>query len=495
MRNSRQQILMSTATFGGSSLANVLVAIVRAKFVAVLLGASGTAVIGLLGTTLQTGTAIAGVGLRTSGVRELAASSGDVAALSRIRRALGLAHLGLGILAAIVFFAFSESISTLLFGNPDRRIEVACVGIGVFLSLVASAQSALLQGLRRISDLAIASSIATVAGTAFALLAIGVGGTGAIWLYILCTPAVSVLASRYFVARLPVAENQFEPGGLLPALRALFVLGSAFMVTSSLPGLSKLLVQARIGHALGLDPSGHYQAAWSISMQYLGFALTAMATDYYPRLTQGLQDRGRTNSLVNDQAFIGLLLAGPIVIATAALAPLVLSLFYSAEFAEATGLLRWQVLGDLLKLAGWPIGFVLLAGAETRLFLLTQTTWALVYAGLSFALIPRFGLDGAGIAFASACAAGFVLNCVIVGYRFGFRISPANWVALSWMMACCIAILVLARFDALLASSTGLALAGATAVVCGRKILGFAFPGGIREGLSTIYKRLAGRRE
>lgn len=491
MRNSRQQILLSTATFGGSSVANVLVSIVRAKCVALLLGASGTAVIGLLGTTLQTGAAIAGMGLRTSGVRELAASSGDVAALARIRRALWVAHLVLGLLAAIGFFAFSEKISILLFGSPDRRLEVACVGIGVLLSLIASAQSALLQGLRRISDLAMASSIGTVVGSAFALLAIAIGGPRAIWLYILSIPVVSVLASRHFAARLPVAGGARETERLISAWRPLFVLGFAFMITSSLPGLSKLLVQARIGQTMGLEPSGHYQAAWSISMQYLGFALTAMATDYYPRLTQGLHDRQGTNALVNDQALVGLLLAGPIVIAIAAVAPLVLSLFYSAEFADAAGLLRWQVLGDLLKVAGWPLGFVLLAGSEARLFLLTQTTWALAYVGMSFALIPRFGLEATGMAFAFACAVGFVLNCVIVGARFDLRIATANWMALAWMMASCIAILVLARADAVLASSMGLMLAAATAVFSWRKILEFAFPDGIRNGLSAIRKRLA----
>jgi PST family polysaccharide transporter len=495
MRSSRQQILLSTATFGGSSLANVLVSIVRAKVVAVLLGASGTAVIGLLGTTLQTGTAVAGMGLRTSGVRELAVSGDDVDALSRVRRALGLAHLGLGLVAAIIFAAFSGGISILLFGTPDRRLEVACVGVGIFLSLVASAQSALLQGLRRISDLAVASSIATVAGATFALLAIGVGGTGAIWFYMLCTPAVSVLASRYFVARLPTTEALPRAGSLVSAWRSLFLLGAAFMVTSSLPGLSKLLVQARIGHAIGLEPSGHYQAAWSISMQYLGFALTAMATDYYPRLAQGLRDRDETNALVNDQAYIGLLLAGPIVIAIAALSPLVLSLLYAPGFAEAAGLLRWQALGDVLKVAGWPIGFVLLAGAETRLFLLTQTTWALAYVGLSFALIPRLGLEATGIAFASACAAGFVLNCIIVGSRFGLRISRTNWLVLAWMLAACAAVLVLSRIDALLAASTGLALAAVTALVSGRKIIRVAFPGGFRSGVSTIFKRSARRGE
>src|SRR5690606_19143239 len=209
------------------------------------------------------------------------------------------------------------------------------------------------------------------------------------------------------------------------------------------------------------------------------FALTAMASDYYPRLTQGIADRKATNALINDQVHIGLLLAGPIVIAMAALAPYVLSLLYAPEFADASTLLRWQALGDVLKIAGWPIGFALLAGTETRLFLLTQTTWALVYAAASLFLIPRYGLDSTGMAFASACAVGFILNCTLVGSRYGFRFSRANSLILTWMLIACFVILALARIDAVLASSIGFALASITGVASARQILGFLFPAGI----------------
>jgi PST family polysaccharide transporter len=494
MRTSHQQIILSTATFGGSSILNVVIAAVRSKVVALLLGASGVAVVGVLGTMLQTASTVAGMGLRTSGVRELAASQGDPRTLARVRRALWTAHVGLGVIGALVFWAFSAHISTLLFGTADRRTDVACVGAGILLSLIASAQSALLQGLRRIGDLARASSIATGLGAALSLLAIRTWGADAIWLYVLCTPAMSALATRLFVMRLPKADAVRPAAGELgTAWKAMFVLGGAFMITSSMPGIAKLLVQARIGHALGLEPSGHYQAAWSISMQYLGFALTAMAADYYPRLTQGITDRNETRQFVNDQAHIGMLLAGPLVVAMAATAPHLLPLFYARDFAAAAGLLQWQALGDVLKIAGWPIGFVLLAGAETRLFLFTQTTWAVLYAGVSLLLLPRFGIESTGVAFAIACAVGFALNCMLVGARYGFRFSRSNALHLAALLGACLAIVVTARIDARVSFYLGCSLAAATAVHSAHRLSGYLFPEGVRNGLSTFLKRFPKR--
>jgi PST family polysaccharide transporter len=228
-------------------------------------------------------------------------------------------------------------------------------------------------------------------------------------------------------------------------------------------------------------------------MQYLGFALTAMAADYYPRLTQGIADRRSTAEFVNDQAHIGMLLAGPVVVAMAASAPHLLPLFYARDFAAAAGLLQWQALGDVLKVAGWPIGFVLLAGAETRLFLFTQTTWAALYAGISLILLPRFGIESTGIAFAAACAVGFALNCVLVGARYEFRFSRANALQMGWLLAACLAIALLGRIDAALAFYIGCVLAAGTAAQSAYRLSAYMFPEGLRRRLSTFLKRLLKR--
>ena len=96
-------------------------------------------------------------------------------------------------------------------------------------------------------------------------------------------------------------------------------------------------------------------------MTYIGFVLGAMGTDYFPRLTEAINDQARARKLVNEQTEMALLLAGPVLLAMITLAPWVIHLLYAASFAPATEVLRWQVLGDILKVASWPMGFILLA--------------------------------------------------------------------------------------------------------------------------------------
>src|ERR1019366_2843077 len=130
----------------------------------------------------------------------------------------------------------------------------------------------------------------------------------------------------------------------------------------------------------------------TISMQYVTFVLTAMGTDYYPRLTGVIHDHEAAGRLVNEQAEIATLLSAPVFIAMMATAPWVIHLLYAASFTPAIEILRWQVLGDVFKVASWPLGFLILAAGDGKTFFLTETASMLVLAGLITGLTPLLGL-------------------------------------------------------------------------------------------------------
>ena len=98
-----------------------------------------------------------------------------------------------------------------------------------------------------------------------------------------------------------------------------------------------------------------------------------MGADFYPRLTGVAKDNNECNRMVNEQAQISLLLAGPGVLATLTFACIVISLFYSAKFEPAVGLLRWFCLGLTLRVITWPMGFIILAKGAPKAYFLDRT--------------------------------------------------------------------------------------------------------------------------
>jgi O-antigen/teichoic acid export membrane protein len=177
---------------------------------------------------------------------------------------------------------------------------------------------------------------------------------------------------------------------------------------------------------LGLEAAGLYQSAWSLGGMYVGVILGAMGTDFYPRLTAAAKDDNACNRLVNEQTKVGILLAAPGVIATLTLAPLVITLFYSAKFQEAVDVLRWLCLGMALRVITWPMGYIIIAKGAGNLFFWAELAWTVVYVTLAWVCVTAFGLNGAGVAFAASYVFHVLMIYLIVRRLSGFHYSAAN---------------------------------------------------------------------
>src|SRR5215471_20661954 len=71
------QILKSSAIVGGSTVLNVGIGIVRTKILALLLGPGGFGLAGLYTSIINLTQGIAGVGVNSSGVRQIAEAAGS----------------------------------------------------------------------------------------------------------------------------------------------------------------------------------------------------------------------------------------------------------------------------------------------------------------------------------------------------------------------------------------------------------------------------------
>lgn len=419
--NTHHQMLRSTSIIGASSVINIIFGLIRTKAIALLLGPTGVGLYGLLHSIMTTATTLAGMGLGNSGVRQIAVSIENPELLERVSKALWYASLILGVLAVFILWITRDWVAQWLLNDQSLGYEVAGIAIGVLFSLLASSQTALLQGLRKIKELAIVSIGAAFAGTVIGIFALWWLGELGIVAILIASPVASVIVASYYTRMLLKTSKIRTPiSELLPEWRALVQLGLVFMLTALMTELTHLTLRTMITKELGLTATGHFQASWAISMQYINFVLGAMAADYYPRLTQAVHNKGEVNTLVSQQIEFSLLLAAPIIILMVALAPWVISLLYSEQFYESVSILRWQILGDVFKVASWPMGFILLARAEKTLYFTTQTLWLSSYLLLVWLGLPYFGLEITGIAFLVCYIIGFAANCLIVWRVTGF---------------------------------------------------------------------------
>src|SRR5580704_850438 len=113
------QILTSSALVGGSSALNIVIGIVRTKAMAIMLGPAGFGLFGLYGSIANLTQNICGMGVNSSGVRQIAEAVGtaDSERIALTTTVLRRTSILLGTLGVLSLVAFSRQVSTLTFGN------------------------------------------------------------------------------------------------------------------------------------------------------------------------------------------------------------------------------------------------------------------------------------------------------------------------------------------------------------------------------------------
>ncbi|MBB3657680.1 PST family polysaccharide transporter [Rhizobium sp. BK650] len=422
------QILKSTMLMGGSSLVNVALSIIRNKALAVLLGPEGVGLIGLYGSIIDMAQAIAGLGVSSSGVRQIAeaAGTGDEDRIARSATALRRISMVLGLLGALLLAALALPVSSFTFGDYQHAGAIALLSLAVFFRVVSAGQTALIQGVRNIANLALINVLSGLFGTVVSIPLIYLFGAKAIAPSLVVVTAALILPTWWYSRDISTHRPAMSARQFGQEATALLRLGFAFMASGLLTFGAAYAIRIIVLKDGGVAAAGLYQAAWALGGLYAGFILQAMSTDFYPRLTATADNNAECNRLVNEQAEISLLLAGPGLIATLTLAPLVMSLFYSAEFHGAVELLRWICLGMMLRIVAWPMGYIVLAKGAQTIFFWTEVAATLVHVGLAWLLVPNFGTPGAGMAFFGLYVWHSILIYVIVRRTTGFRWSAAN---------------------------------------------------------------------
>lgn len=422
------QILRSSALIGGSQALIVVVNVIRTKVMALLLGPAGYGLMSVYTSIADLASSVGSLGVDRSGVRQIAVSagSGDSTQIALTAAVLRRVCLVLGLLGAALLVGLSPFVSKLTFEDPSHASAIALLSLAVMCKIITGGQSALVQGLRRVGDLAMLGVVGAVGGSIVSLLIIYMMGLRGVAPALVGVAAAALYVSWWYSRRVQVDRSALVPGVFQRESLALVKLGFAFMASGFLMLGASYAVRTMIIRHDDLQAAGYYQAAWALGGLYVSTILQAMGADFYPRLSGAISDNTTVNRLVNEQTHVSLLLAGPGVIATLAFSPLLLRLFYTADFVAAAGMLHWICLGMTLRIVTWPIGFIIVAQGRQTIFFATELAWAVFNVVLSWICIQNFGLLGAGIAFMLSYVLHWCMIYPIVRHLTGFRWTATN---------------------------------------------------------------------
>ncbi|MCH9659846.1 MAG: oligosaccharide flippase family protein, partial [Bacteroidetes bacterium] len=155
-KNSYQQVLKATSLFGGVQVFKIIIAVVRSKVIALLIGATGMGIASLLVSTMDMINGFTNFGLDRSAVRDisLAKESGDTLKINKTISVLQRLIWFTAILGALVMILFASLLSELAFENTSYTFAFMWLGIALIFKQLTSGRMVILQGLRHLQSLA-----------------------------------------------------------------------------------------------------------------------------------------------------------------------------------------------------------------------------------------------------------------------------------------------------------------------------------------------------
>ena len=421
--NSYSTIMKRLSAFGGVQLFNILITLVRGKFVAMFLGPEGMGITSLFTLSTATVQQLGSLGLNMAIVKEVARVRDDRQGRSVVIGVAVRLILLTSLLGAVMCALFSPWLSKWSFGDYSYTWSYVCLGLFVALSIGGGGYLAILQGMSEVRRLAKASLAGGLAGLFGGVPLYYFFGTKGI------VPALTLMSivtfSFYYISFRQTVDYDTTPLKLrrhTPLIRKLITLGFILMIGTLAGTVSGFAINVFVRAYGDVDNVGLYQAASSLTNQYLGIVFSALAMDYFPRLSAAMHERDRMLTVVNRQTEVVMLIAAPLALTLIWLTPWVIKLLLTDDFLVIIPLVRWLGMGGLLQAVTFPLGYILLAGDNRRVYVWIEIVLDnLMWIAFSMGLYYWLGLIGLGVSLVSRSLINIGVAYAVTRTFYGFH--------------------------------------------------------------------------
>jgi len=372
-----------------------------AKISALFLGPPGVALVGQVGNFIQLTQSVVCNGANTA-IVNLSAQRSDTAARRDLWSTAIQLVLFVGLLLVLIVAFLSLPLASWLLSNRGYWPVIIAAGLATIPIVAESVIQGALNGLKRIDLLGKAAVISTVLeAVLFAALVFtfgiwgGLFGISAIYLVKLgVTCAAAFLSGAVRVSDL---VGRFNPR----TAREITAFYPMLIAHSIAQPLAQIGVRSLVIERLSLDQAGYLQAAWRLSDMYMS-VLTASLGMYFMAHYSGLSTAADRTSILRKtvlQVFVLVSLAATTIYL---LRELIVTIVLTRQFMPMTALLPLQLLGDVSRIAGYPMQMALVAERRTPWFIAVAVSGPAVFVSLSALWLSDHQSQAAPMAYASS---------------------------------------------------------------------------------------------
>ncbi|MGB5927337.1 MAG: hypothetical protein WBH03_04145 [Cyclobacteriaceae bacterium] len=177
--------------------------------------------------------------------------------------------------------------------------------------------------------------------------------------------------------------------------------------------LLDFLVREYSIQTFGLDSTGLWQSVVRLSDTYLVFFSAVIGSVYYPHISSMIFHIEGLKKFVRRILLSIAILTPFLLIIIYSYREFWLELLFTPYFSKAGFMVDFQLMGDYFYMLSFPLTYLLIAQTRTRTFIFLEVFAAVIYLGVIWYLIPRFGIEAIPAAHLYKSMAVFVLALLL----------------------------------------------------------------------------------
>lgn len=396
---SYKNIFKTTFLFGFVQVFNILVKVITNKVVAVLLGAEGMGILSIYNNTIEFIKSGAGLGISQSAVRDISEANAkdDDKRFSTTISVTNRIIIITGLLGGVTTLLLSPWLSEWMLGSRDYTFAFMFLSTVVVARILTDGQLAVLKGMRQLWSLAKASMLGAIAGLVVGVPMYYLYGLQGIVPSLMVCALVALFFSNFYVKKIHYGHIILSIKEVIESASSMVKMGIALVFASFLSNIVALVISAYMRAHGGLQDVGFYNAGLMILNGYFGIIITALTTDYYPRIAAIHNDNVLLQKELNKQAAVSLVLCSPLIVFFLFLLPFFIQILYSKEFLPTIEFIRVAIWGTLITICSNQVDMILVAKFRMKLFTIIAILYRLLQLGISLAFYQYYGLLGMGI--------------------------------------------------------------------------------------------------
>jgi len=378
----------------------MLSGVISVKVLACVVGPTGVAYVGQFQSFLAITHNGSNLGIGQGTIKYLAEHKEDAVACQKIlSTAFVITLLGSTVLGILILL-FHEQLSYYLFKSIAYQDVLIVLGLTVVLYSMGQILTHALNGFQEIKSLITARILASIIGLVITILLVVTAGVRGALLALIVSQLVAFGVLIVYTRKYNWCSKQYFLKGC--DRKNLWRLGQFSLMTFSsvvLLHLRQIYLREYIMVELSVEAAGYWQAIWKISEMYLTIITFALSVYYLPKLSSIQEKFLLKQEIINGYRFL-LPLVLCLSVGIFITRDWIVWILFTPDFYEIRELFLYQLIGDVFKIASWILSFLMVAKAMTKLFIITEIIFIIIFLVFSLYGVQWFGLVGMTYAFA-----------------------------------------------------------------------------------------------